>query len=111
MNILEQSRQRLEARRTRREARTLRQRLKADTRAYMDRICADIWSETGDIGQAEAITRAKIAADSQEMGFDPATILLLMQLALAIYKALKQLNVLSPSPAIVTAFFEDRESD
>lgn len=111
MGILEKSRQRLEARHNRREARSLRQQLKADTRAYMDRICADIWSETGDIGQAESITRAKIAADSQEMGFDPATILLLMQLALAIYKALKQLNVLSPTPEVVTAFFEGSESD
>jgi hypothetical protein len=111
MGILEQTRQRQEARRNRREARSLRQQLKAESRSYIDRLCADIWSETGDIGQAESITKTKVEADSQVYGFDPATILLLLQLALAIYKALKFMNVLAPTPEVVTAFFEGNESD
>ena len=74
-------------------------------------MAAEIWSETGDIGEAERITKLKIEHDSGEMGFDPATILLLVQLAVAIYQALKHLNVLAPTPELVGALFEGSVDD
>jgi len=95
----------------RRNARRLRRQLNADQQAYVDRITSHIWSETGDVGEAERITRHRLEQDVTSMGFDHATILLLVQLAVAIYQALKHLDVLSPSPELVSALFEGAVDD
>lgn len=99
MNILEKAKLRIEARRARKN-------LTQEQRRYVDRIAADIWSDSGDIGEATRITEIKVGHDARSMGFDPATILMIVQLALMIYKALKALNVLSPTPELVSAIFE-----
>lgn len=106
MNVLEKFKHRRESEQTRREARKLRRSLTHDHRAYIDRIAADVWSDTGDIGEAMRVTEIKVNSDAQSMGFDPSTILLIVQLAILIYKALKQLNVLSPTPDLLSAILE-----
>jgi hypothetical protein len=45
----------------------------------------------------------------RQLGFDPATILLLVQIAVLIYKTLKALNVLKPTPETVAAIFESED--
>ena len=95
----------------RRRARRLRRQLEESHQAYIDRVTAEIWTENADIGDAERITRAKVEHDAESMGFDPATILLLVQLAVAIYQALKHLNVLAPTPELVGALFESVHDD
>lgn len=99
MNVLEKIKLRQEARKARRN-------LSADQRAYADRITAGIWSDSGDIGEAMRVTEIKVGNDAQSMGFDPATILMIVQLALLIYKALKALNVMSPTLDDMTVIFE-----
>ena len=99
MNVLEKIKLRQEARKARRN-------LSADQRAYADRLTADIWSDSGDIGEAMRVTEIKVNSDAQSMDFDPATILMIVQLALMIYKALKALNVMSPSLDDMEAIFE-----
>jgi hypothetical protein len=78
---------------------------------WLDKTIAAIWSETGDVGEAERQTRATLQQRANEVGFDPATILMLIQLAILIYKALKQLNVLNPTKEVVQVFFADDMPD
>ena len=56
--------------------------------------------------QAHAITEKIVRRDAESKGFDPQTVILIIQLALLIYQTLKRLNVMSPSTEIVTALFE-----
>jgi hypothetical protein len=110
MNPLDRIRQTSDARKNRREARARRREvrgiLNARQLAWFESTVADIWGETGDIGEAERLTKTTINARAGELGFDPSTILLLVQLAILIYKALKHLNVLNPTPEVVLAIFE-----
>lgn len=96
----------LEAQRLRRDARVKRRQLSADAQEYADRIAANIWSEYGDIGQAQSITETVVRRDAGVKGFDPQTVILIIQLALLVYQTLKRLNVMSPSTEMVTALFE-----
>jgi hypothetical protein len=43
------------------------------------------------------------------LGFDPATILMIVQLCILVYKALKHFNVLNPTAEFVAAMFEGEE--
>lgn len=105
-NPLQRVRDKHEAQRLRRFARLKRRQLSADAQEYADRIAASIWAEYGDIGQAHAITEKIVRRDAESKGFDPQTVILIIQLALLIYQTLKRLNVMSPSTEIVTALFE-----
>lgn len=109
MNLVEKIKAEREAARTRREARRNRMQLNRDVRTYLDRIAADIWGDSGDIGEATRITEIKVRHDAQAMGLDPSTIVMIVQLAILIFKALKQLNVLSPTPELVSALFESED--
>jgi hypothetical protein len=101
-NVLTRLRDRIEARR-------IRRRLTPEARHFADRLTAEIWSESRDIGEATEITRKTLEMQGRQLGFDPATILLLVQLAILIYKALKYFNVLSPTPEFVAAMFETED--
>ena len=105
-NPLQRVRDGLEAQRLRRFARLKRRQLSAEVQDYADRIAASIWSEYGDIGQAQAITETVVRRDAESKHFDPQTVILIIQLALLIYQTLKRLNVMSPSTEMVTALFE-----
>lgn len=112
MNPLDKIRQTSDARKNRREARRRRRdllrsgRVSTEQMAWLESTAADIFAETGDIGEAERITKTTLEARASELGFDPATILMLIQLAILIYKALKYLNVLNPTPELVRAILE-----
>ena len=99
----------LERVRDRTNARKLRRKLTPEQRVYADRIAAEIWSETGDIGQAEEYTTRTLQANGSRLGFDPATILLIIQFLILVYKVLKELNVLAPTAETVTAIFETED--
>lgn len=105
-NPLQRVRDKHEAQRLRRFARLKRRQLSAEVQDYTDRIASSIWAEYGDIGQAHAITEKIVRRDAESKGFDPQTVILIIQLALLIYQTLKRLNVMSPSTEIVTALFE-----
>jgi hypothetical protein len=92
--------------RDRRQARRMRRKLTPEARVYIDRATAEIWSEAGDVAEAERLTMRTLEMQGRQLGFDPATILMLVQLAILIYKALKYFNVLAPTPELVSAMFE-----
>lgn len=98
-NVLTRIRDRMTARR-------MRRKLTPEARLYVDRIAAEIWTESRDIGEAEQITAKTLEMQGKNLGFDPATILMIVQLCILIYKALKHFNVLSPTPELVAAMFE-----
>lgn len=106
VNPLQRISDSLEAQRLRCFARLKRRQLSSDAQEYADRIAASIWSEYGDIGQAHAITEKIVRRDAESKGFDPQTVILIIQFTLLIYQTLKRLNVMSPSTEIVTALFE-----
>jgi hypothetical protein len=95
--------------RDRMQARKLRRRLTPEGRRWLDRATAEIWCESGDVGEAESITAKTLEMQGRQLGFDPATIVLLIQIAVLIYKTLKALNVLKPSPETVSAIFESED--
>lgn len=99
VNPLQKIRDRIEARRARKQ-------LATEHQFYIDRLTSAIWSDRGDIGLAMADTEIKINRDAAVKGFDPQTVIMLIQLALLIYQTLKRLNVMSPSTEMVTALFE-----
>ena len=101
-NVLTRIRDRMQARR-------LRRQLTPEARLYVDRMAAEIWSECGDIGEAEQVTTKTMEMQGPRLGFDPSTILLIVQLAILIYKALKHFNVFQPTPELVAALFEGEE--
>ena len=101
-NVLTRFRDRMQARR-------LRRTLTPEGRRWLDRATAEIWSEAGDVGEAESITTKTLEMQGRQLGFDPATIVLLIQIAVLIYKTLKALNVLSPTPETVSAIFESED--
>ncbi|WP_292295067.1 hypothetical protein [Marivita sp.] len=102
---------RQQRRQERREARRLRRNLSSEQRRYIDETAAGIWRETGDLGEASRVTKRTLENSSTEMGFDPATIMLLIQLAILIYKALKYFQVFSPTPELIEAIYEDGDDD
>jgi hypothetical protein len=87
----------------------MRRKLTPEARVYIDRVTAEIWSEAGDVAEAERLTMRTLEMQGRQLGFDPATILMLVQLAILVYKALKYFNVLSPTPELVSALFEGDE--
>jgi hypothetical protein len=101
-NVLTRIRDRMQARR-------LRRQLTPEARLYVDRMAAEIWSECRDIGEAEQVTTKTMEMQGPRLGFDPSTILLIVQLAILIYKALKHFNVFQPTPELVSALFEGEE--
>lgn len=109
MNVLEKFRQRQESKKNRQQARQLRSQFSPELRVYIDRIIADVWTESGDVAESTRITEIKVRHDSQAMEIDPQTILLLIQFALAIYSALKQLHIISATDELVTALSEGND--
>lgn len=88
----------------RREARKARRKVSRDQRRMIDRlICEVVPQANGDIELATNIVRFRFA----EMGLDPATIILLIEIFVLIYKALVAFNVLAPTPQMIEAIFED----
>jgi hypothetical protein len=85
----------------RRSIRINRRKLKAEQRQYLDRIVAEIFSEAKDETEFKQFFEAKVASDSSRMGFDPTTIMLLIQLAILIYQLLKHFEVIKPTPELV----------
>lgn len=85
----------------RRTIRLKRRKLRSEHRQYLDRTVADIFGEANNETEFKQFFEAKAIADSEEMGFDPTTIMLLIQLAALIYQLLKHFEVISPSPDLV----------
>ena len=90
-------------------ARRLRRKLTPEARLFVDRMAAEIWSESRDIGEAELVTNKTMEMQGRQLGFDPATILMIVQLCILIYKALKHFGVLNPTPEFVAAMFEGED--
>jgi len=101
-NVLTRIRDRMQARR-------LRRQLTPEARLHVDRMAAEIWSECRDIGEAEQVTTKTMEMQGHRLGFDPATILMIVQLCILVYKALKHFNVLNPTAEFVAAMFEGEE--
>lgn len=90
-------------------ARRLRRQLTPAARDCADRMAAEIWTETPDIGEAELITTKTLEMQGRQLGFDPATILMIVQLIFLIYKSLKHFGVFNPTPEFVAAMFEGHD--
>jgi hypothetical protein len=103
-NVLTRIRDRMQARR-------LRRKLTPEARLHVDRMAAAIWSDYADIGSAEIETRRTMEMQGSRLGFDPATILMIIQLCILIYKALKHFGVLQPTPEFIAAMFESEGDD
>lgn len=85
----------------RRTIRLNRRKLKSEQRQYLDRNVAEIFGEARDETEFKQFFEAKVSADSAIMGFDPTTIMLLIQLAMLIYQLLKHFEVIQPTPELV----------
>jgi hypothetical protein len=93
-------------------ARKLRRQLTPEQREYLDAVVAQKWTVVEqNVELAVAATERQIRDDAREYGFDPATILLLVQLAWFIYQALKYLELLEPTPALVREILETETID
>jgi hypothetical protein len=103
-NVLTRIRDRMQARR-------LRRKLTPEARLHVDRMTAEIWSECRDIGEAEIVTQKTMEMQGARLGFDPMTIMMIVQLAILIYKALKHFGVLQPTPEFIAAMFESEGDD
>jgi len=101
-------------RRDRAEARRLRGRLiEHHGQESFDaavNVIVDCWRETGDIGMAEKLLRQTLKAREKELG-SIATVVALIQLAFLIYRFLKWMEWLSPSPdQLQTIYVDESES-
>lgn len=95
------------------KARKLRRQLSPEMQAYIDTVVAQKWVAVGyDVELAKAATERQLTEDAAEYGLDPATILLLVQLAWYIYQALKYLGVFDTiTPEIVEAVVDTETAD
>lgn len=95
------------------KARKLRRQLSPEMQAYIDTVVAQKWVAVGyDVELAKAATERQLNEDAAEYGLDPATILLLVQLAWYIYQALKYLGVFDTiTPEIVEAVVDTETAD
>ena len=110
-NVLTRFLNRREARRGLRDARRERSKLTPEAQLFVDRLTAEIWSESGDVGEAERLTRRTLEMQGPQVGFDPATIIMIVQLCILIYKTLKHYKLLSPTPEFVGVFFDEKVED
>jgi hypothetical protein len=94
---------------TRRRLRKQRLQLGLRHRSYLDRTVADVFAEANDETEFKQFFEAKVRHDSSRMGFDPMTILLMVELAILIYKLLKHFNVLAPTPEYVAFLIDEDE--
>lgn len=94
---------------TRRRLRKQRTQLGLRYRSYLDRTVSEIAAEAKDETEFKQFFEAKVKHDSSRMGFDPMTILLMIELALLIYKLLKHFNVLAPTPEYVAFLIDEDE--
>lgn len=93
----------------RRKVRIERRKLRAVERDYLDDVVADIYKEAGTEEEFKQFFTAKSNADSATYGFDPMTIILLIELAMLIYKLLKHFDVLAPTPEFVSFMIDEDE--
>lgn len=99
-------------RRDRVEARRLRRRLvdhhgQETFDAAVD-IVVDCWRETGDIGMAEKLLRRTLDARKKELG-SIATVVAFIELAFLIFKFLKWMGWLSPSPDQLQSLYAEED--
>lgn len=95
------------------QARKLRRRLSPELQGYIDSVVSQKWVAVGyDVELAKAATQRQLNEDAAEYGLDPATILLLVQLAWYIYQALKYIGVFDAvTPELVEAMVDSETSD
>jgi hypothetical protein len=95
------------------KARKLRRQLSPELQAYVDTLVAQKWVAVGyDVELAKAATERQLNEDAAEYGLDPATILLLVQLAWYIYQALKYIGVFDTvTPELVDAVVDNATAD
>lgn len=93
-------------RRQRAFARGLRRRLPAEARQWLDLNIAQIWSESGDVGMATRDLRATLEQSAKVHGFDPATVILMIRLAVLIFEVLKGLGYFKASAEQLAAILE-----
>lgn len=95
------------------KARKLRRQLSPEMQTYVDTLVAQKWVAVGyDVELAKAATQRQLNEDAAEYGLDPATILLLVQLAWYIYQALKYIGVFDTvTPEIVEAVVDTETAD
>jgi len=90
----------------RRKAARERRKLTPEQRQLIDRISSESFTLADrDPEDAAVIARRQLG----ELELDPATILLLVRVAILIYKALVALDVFAPSPETVAAICEDEK--
>jgi hypothetical protein len=96
--------------RYRRSIRNDRLSLHPKFRHWIDNNAGRFWERGGrDPEAARELARTEL----QQLGIDPATILLIIQIVYAIYKMWKAINVETATPGMTTAMFwtADEESD
>jgi hypothetical protein len=81
-----------------------------EQRVYVQRLAVEIWSDTGDVQQAEESTTRTLQRQGRQLGLDPATILAIIQILLLMYRLFKEMGLMNPSAEVVTAIFEPRPS-
>lgn len=95
------------------QARKLRRQLTPEQRSYVDQLTVQKWAVVGyDVDAAKAATERQVSEDAAEYGFDPATIMLIVQLAWYIYQALKYLGLFDAvTPQLVAELIDSETID
>jgi hypothetical protein len=96
-----------EIRQARRRARVARWQLRPGTRMVLDETVATVWRGQS-IEEAEQETKAHL---QNKLGIDPATILMIIQVCILIYKLLKEMGVFSASEPMLLALLDEDTSD
>lgn len=96
-----------EIRQSRRRARVARWGLRPSVRLVLDETVPAVWRGQS-IEDAEAETKAYL---ENKVGIDPATILIIIQVCILIYKLLKEMGVLSASEPMLLALLDEDTSD
>jgi hypothetical protein len=95
------------------QARKRFRQLSGEQQAYVVSLAAEKWSVSGyDVEHAKAAAERQVNADAVEYGFDPATIMLLLQLIWLIYQLLVHFELLSTAtPEIVAEMLDTEVAD
>jgi hypothetical protein len=96
-----------EIRQARRRARVARWQLRPGARIVLDDTVATVWRGQS-IEEAEQETKAYL---QNKLGIDPATILMIIQVCILIYKLLKEMGVFSTSEPMLLALLDEDTSD
>jgi hypothetical protein len=97
--------------RERAQARGLRRKLPDNARGWLDREITQIWSESGNVEMATRDLKATLEQSAPVHGFDPATVILMLQLGKLIFETLKALGYFKATQEQLMAILETEIAD